>query len=43
MLCKKQSAIIIINNKQSNLLSINWLRPFLKRINSGSTPIFENR
>ena len=45
MLCKKQSVIIIINNKQSNLLLKNWLRfrPFLKNINSGSTPIFENR
>ena len=26
MLCKKQSAVIIINNKQSNLLLKNWLR-----------------
>jgi len=26
MICKKQSAIIIINNKQSNLLLKNWLR-----------------
>jgi len=36
MLCKKQSAIIIINNKQSNLLSKTWLRlrPVLKK----STP-----
>jgi len=45
MLCKKQSAIIIINNKQSNLLLKNWLQlqPFLEKINSSSTPIFENR
>ena len=38
MLCKKQPAIIIINNKQSNLLLKNWLRlhsgPSLKK----STP-----
>jgi len=45
MLCKKQSAIIIIKNKQNNLLLKNWfrLRLFLRKINSGSTPIFENR
>jgi len=43
MLCKKQSAIIIVNNKQSNLLLKSWLRLFLKKINSSSTPIFKNR
>jgi len=45
MLCKKQSVIIIINNKQSNLLLKKRLRlrPFLNKINSGSTPTFENR
>jgi len=48
MLCKKQSAIIIINNKQIHLLLKIWLRlhfgthPSLK-INSGTNPIFENR
>jgi len=26
MLCKKQPAIIIINNKQTNLIFKNWLR-----------------
>jgi len=31
MLCKKQFAIILINNKQSNLLLKNQLRPFLKK------------
>jgi len=33
MLCKKQSAMKIINNKQSNLLLKNLLRlrPFLKK------------
>jgi len=35
MLCKKQSAKIIINNKQSNLLLKNWLRPFLKKSTPG--------
>jgi len=46
MLCKKQSAIIIIiKNKQTNLLLKIWLRLrlFLRKINSGSTRIFENR
>jgi len=45
MLCKKQFAIIIIKNKQTNVLSKNCLRLrlFLRKINSGSTPIFENR
>jgi len=43
MLCKKQSAMIIIKNKQTNLLLKNWLRLFLRKINSGSTPIFKNR
>jgi len=39
MLCKKQSAIIIIKNKQTK----SWLRLFLRKISSASTPIFENR
>jgi len=33
MLCKKQSGVIIINNKQSNLLLKNWLL-----LHSGSGP-----
>jgi len=32
-----------MNNKLCNLILKNWLRPFLKKINSGSIPIFENR
>jgi len=45
MLCEKQSAIITIKNEQTNVLLKNWLRLrlFLRKINSGSTPIFENR
>jgi len=42
MLCKKQSVIIIIKNKQTNILLKDWLRPLLRKINSGSAPIFEN-
>jgi len=36
MLCKKQSAIIIVNNKQTNPLLKNWLR-----LHSGSGPSLE--
>jgi len=35
MLCKKRSAIIIINDKQTNLLLQNWLRPFLTKSTPG--------
>ena len=35
--------MIIINSKQSNLLLKNLTPAFLRKINSGSTPIFENR
>ena len=38
MLCKKQCAIIIINNKQSNLLLKNWLRLHSGHYLKKSTP-----
>jgi len=47
MLSKKQSAMIIIKNKQTKPLIKKLtpapLRLFHRKINSGSTPIFENR
>ena len=38
MFCKKQSVIIIIKNKQTNLLLKNWLR-----LHSGSGPSLKNQ